>query len=106
MARKPMTPQEYEDSYNRLPVDDTPLPESYVDRLHPKHIETMFRLKEVEAENERLSDLWLFVEEVLDFDLDRPLRLSELYLWVSKLQTHAAELLASAQTGGADDGSE
>ncbi len=33
MARKPMTPQEYVDWYNRLPTDDTPLPESYVDRL-------------------------------------------------------------------------
>lgn len=44
MASKPMTPQEYVDWYNSLPVDDTPLPENYVARL--------------QEENEQLKELW------------------------------------------------
>lgn len=95
MARKPMTPQEYEDWFNSLLVDNTPLPETELTRLHPKHIETMFRLKEVEAENERLR---AFVEDHIvnsnTFMMGRE-------LW-TQLQQQARALLASLPAGGAD----
>ncbi len=99
MARKPMTPQEYVDWYNSLPVDDTPLPESYVDRLR--------------RENERLR---AFVEEMAKQHYEAvpkallsesPQMLAEemLKLW-HFMRKKAAALLTSAQTGGADDAPE